>query len=128
MQLGIYGAGSVGKNLFDIALRVNARENRWEKIFFIDDSLHGEKDFYHSTVRSLQEVKQMHDYVETIVANGTPATRKKMANRLKDADLPLVNLIDPSAIVAETAKFTGGGQASFLIPQYPVMPLLAKIH
>ena len=37
MYLGIYGAGNLGKELYDIALRVNSYENRWEKIIFIDD-------------------------------------------------------------------------------------------
>ncbi len=108
MQLAIYGAGSLGKNLYDVALRVNERDHRWTDIFFIDD-IRQEHQFYQSQVHRLSEVQQMQEPVEAVVANGTPKDRKKMAEVLQQAGIALTNLIDPSAIIAPSAMFTGGG-------------------
>lgn len=120
MQLAIYGAGSLGKNFFDVALRVNERDHRWEDIFFIDD-VRKEREFYLGKVHRLSEVRKMDEPVEAVVANGTPRNRKNMAMILKKAGIPLTNLIDPSVIVAPSASFTGGGQLSYLTRRYPVM-------
>lgn len=50
----------------------------------------------------------MQEPVEAVVANGTPKNRKKMAEVLQQARISLTNLIDPSAIIAPSAMFTGG--------------------
>ena len=55
MQLAIYGAGSLGKQLYDVALRVNEQDRRWTDIFFIDD-VRQERQFYLSRVHRLTEV------------------------------------------------------------------------
>lgn len=122
MQLAIYGAGSLGKNLRDVALRVNERDHRWTDIFFIDDICR-KRQFYRSQVHCLSEVLQMQEPVEAVVANGTPKNRKKMAAVLRKAGISLTNLIDPSAIIAPSAVFTGGGFQSFLTRRFPVMLL-----
>lgn len=122
MRLAIYGAGSLGKELYDVALRVNERDQRWTDIFFIDD-IRQERQFYSSRVQRLAEVQQMQEPVEAVVANGTPKNRKKMAEVLRQAGISLTNLIDPSAIIAPSAMFTGGGFQSSLMRQFPVMLL-----
>lgn len=108
MQLAIYGAGSLGKQLYDVALRVNEQDRRWTDIFFIDD-VRQERQFYLSRVHRLTEVQQMDEPVEALVANGTPKNRKKMAVILREAGISLTNLIDPSVIISPSAMFTGGG-------------------
>lgn len=106
MQLAIYGAGRLGKELYDLAYRVNAIEHRWQNIFFIDD-IRPEKHFYLGDVLRLSEVHSIKDKMEAVVANGTPKYRKKMAEILKQAGIPLVNLIDPSAIISPSAHISG---------------------
>ena len=69
MQLAIYGAGRLGKELYDLSIRINAIDHRWQHIFFIDDIRH-EGQFY------------MKNKIEAVVANGTPRNRKKMAEVL----------------------------------------------
>lgn len=123
MQLAIYGAGRLGKELYDLAYRINAIEHRWQNIFFIDD-IRRERHFYFGDVLRLSEVHSIKDKIEAVVANGTPKYRKKMAEILKQADISLVNLIDPSAIISPSAHISGGGELSFAPTQaFPVMPL-----
>ena len=81
MQLAIYGAGRLGKELYDLSIRINAIDHRWQHIFFIDDIRH-EGQFYMSNVYRLSEAKRMKNKIEAVVANGTPRNRKKMAEVL----------------------------------------------
>ena len=38
MRLGIYGAGGLGREVYELALRINVKSSRWSEIIFIDDS------------------------------------------------------------------------------------------
>lgn len=107
MILGIYCAGSLGKELCDIAMRVNAIQDRWEKIIFIDDVTE-EKTWYGLEVHHLDEFEKRNDEIEFIIANGTPVDRKKIWNILKDAGMRLTNLVDPSSIISITARLGEG--------------------
>lgn len=107
MQLAIYGAGSLGKQLYDVAIRVNALEHRWQNIFFIDD-IRPERQFYLSDVYRLAEVQRMTDRVEAVIANGTPKNRRKMAGVLQQLGISLTSLIDPSVIISPSAVVREG--------------------
>lgn len=122
MQLAIYGAGRLGKELYDLAFRVNEIEHRWQNIFFIDDIRQG-RHFYLGDVHRLSEVQSVKDKLEAVVANGTPRNRKKMAEVLRQAGIPLVNLIDPSAIISPSALISGGERLYAPMQAFPVMPL-----
>ena len=37
MILGIYGAGGLGREVYELANVINSYNNRWDEIFFIDD-------------------------------------------------------------------------------------------
>ena len=36
MILGIYGAGGLGREVYELAKIINSCNNRWDQIFFID--------------------------------------------------------------------------------------------
>lgn len=101
-------SGTSWKKIYDLAYRINAIKHRWQNIFFIDD-IRRERHFYFGDVLRLSEVHSIKDKIEAVVANGTPKYRKKMAEILKQADISLVNLIDPSAIISPSAHISGGG-------------------
>lgn len=107
MILGIYCAGSLGKELCDIAMRVNVTQDKWEKIIFIDEVTE-ETSWYGLEVYHLDEFKKRDEEIEFIIANGTPVDRKKIWHILKDAGMRLTNLIDPSSIISPTAKLGEG--------------------
>lgn len=107
MILGIYCAGSLGKELYDIAARVNLAGKRWDKIIFVDE-IREEKTFYGLKVHRLKEFEEKSDEIEFIIANGTPVNRKKIWDILKGYGMRLTNLIDPTAIISPTAKLGEG--------------------
>ena len=76
-----------------------------------------------SNVYRLSEAKRMKNKIEAVVANGTPRNRKKMAEVLRQAGIPLVNLIDPSVIISPSALISGGKLSFANTQAFPVMPL-----
>lgn len=102
MILGIYCAGHLGKELYDIALRINERENKWEKIIFIDDVFE-DKLFYGAEVYRLSDMQNQSELLEVVIANGTPINRKALREKIESLNFSPVNLIDPTAIISPTA-------------------------
>ncbi len=107
MYLGIYGAGSLGKEIFDIAMRVNEKEDRWNNIFFLDD-IREEKEYYLGEVKRIYDFVGLMDELDIVIANGIPHNRKLIYDKVKALDGHLVNLIDPTVIVSPTARLGEG--------------------
>ncbi len=107
MILGIYGAGGLGREIYDVALRCNEKSKRWEKILFIDDfceecEFWGTKKVKFSTV-----INQRNDY-ECVVAVGEPSSREKLYQKLLAEKINIATLIDPTAIVSPFAVVQSG--------------------
>lgn len=107
MILGIYCAGSLGKELYDIAIRINAIDSYWDKIIFVDDVFQG-ISFYGAEVHRLEEFSTNRKDLEFVIANGTPVNRQSIYHKLVEGGYHLTNLIDPTAIVSSTAKLGKG--------------------
>jgi len=108
MHLGIYCAGRLGKELYDIAIRINQQEQRWTDIVFIDD-VYDAREFYGTKVfRPESYYDRSSDDIEIIIANGTPVERKRIREKVAELGLKLGNLIDPTAIVSPTAHLGKG--------------------
>jgi sugar O-acyltransferase (sialic acid O-acetyltransferase NeuD family) len=114
MNLLVYCSGGFGKEVIDIARRLNKAHLRWDRIAFIDDTRtqDSEKDAAHYGCPVFPfEAACNHfaDYeTEAIIANGEPSVRSALLEKLDAADLRLATLIDPSAVVSETALIGAG--------------------
>ena len=110
MKLCIYCAGGYGKEVYDIALRINAKESRWDEIVFIDDSPGMGDSAYLGRLFTMNSVlKEINtNTVEVIIANGEPAIRKQIFLKVKSNKLRVTTLVDPSAIISPTARLAEG--------------------
>jgi len=106
MQLLIYGSGGFGREVYDLACRINNKENRWVDISFIDD-VSKEKSLNGIKIYKFEEIFTLND-IECIVALGEPASREKLYNRLVEHNVKIATLIDPSAIVSKSATIKEG--------------------
>jgi len=105
--LFIYGAGGLGREVYDLACRINKKKKKWNEISFIDDireeeSLDGIK-IYKFTKALVQNGNS-----EFIVALGEPNSREKLFNKLKEKNLKLATLIDPTAIISPSSIIEEG--------------------
>lgn len=107
MILGIYCAGRLGKELYDIATRINQVSSRWERIVFVDDVFDGD-EFYGAEVHRPEEYLDEPGRIEIVIANGTPVNRESIREKVKRMGFSLTNLIDPTTIISPTARLGKG--------------------
>ena len=107
MVLGIYGYGGHGLEVEELARVINLKENRWEKIIFIDDAkdkIDNEKIFSFEDIISKYSPKD----IEFMTGIGEPVIREKLYNKVKEKDYSFAILVHPSASVAESAILEEG--------------------
>lgn len=103
----IYGAGGLGREIFDVATRQNAVTSAWEKIIFVDDFAPPGL-FYGTELIDFEALLALGPRVEGVIAVGEPAAREKLYIKLKENNIPLATFIDPTAIISPTAKLAKG--------------------
>ena len=107
MVLGIYGYGGHGLEVEELARVINLKENRWEKIIFVDDAkdkIDNEKIFSFEDIISKYSPKD----IEFMTGIGEPVIREKLYNKVKEKDYCFAILVHPSASVAESAILEEG--------------------
>lgn len=107
MVLGIYGYGGHGLEVEELARVINLKENRWEKIIFVDDAkdkIDNEKIFSFEDIISKYSPKD----IEFMTGIGEPVIREKLYNKVKEKDYNFAILVHPSASVAESAVLEEG--------------------
>lgn len=109
MELLIYGAGGLAKEVYDLIVR--SMPDRWEKIYFVDDFV-DEGPYYLSRSIKFSSIPRLFDgrsdEIEGIVAVGEPVYRELLAKKLEGAGIKLATVIDRTALRSPTAKIGEG--------------------
>ena len=123
MKLIIYCAGGFGREILDIAHRVNSVSKRWEIITFLDDVLDLGTLVSGVSTQKISDVRRMCEdgNCEFVIANGEPSVRKVLSDKIHD--YPLATLCDPTVIISATAKVGDG----LLVAAYSSIASNAKI-
>lgn len=103
MILAIYCAGGLGREVIEFARSIN----RWENIIFVDD-VTGEKIVSGADVFRFSEVEQFRGNLEFVIANGEPAVREILYNKVKNAGYPLGTLISPYCSILSKTEIGEG--------------------
>lgn len=111
-RLVIFCAGNLGKEVYDMAERVNEQQECWSDICFADNFF-TDPQFYGVPVHRLDGFLSEKEKVEFVVANGEPTVREELHIQLEKAGCHLINLIDPTAIISKTAQL---GQGIIIMP------------
>ncbi|MGI6071396.1 MAG: acetyltransferase [Lachnospiraceae bacterium] len=108
MVLGIYCAGGFGGVTLGLANKINELDNKWEKIYFIEDN--EEKANIGENIITFAEFNEKHpaDNAEIVIAAGEPRTREILFNKVKTAGYTLPNLIHPWANVENVLEIGEG--------------------
>ena len=109
-KLGIYGGGGFGKEVCDIALRINDKLPVWDEIFFVVDEQYLDTKPYYGRIVSIEDVlsKFDKDSLEMIIAVGEPVVRKNLFEKVKSMGIKFATLVDPSCIISDTAELGEG--------------------
>lgn len=109
-ELYVYCAGAFGKEVMDVARRVNAEQQCWSRIAFVDDFADEGSTVYDAEVfklSTLAEAENKADF-EIVIANGEPEARRKILELVDAAGISLGRVIDNTTIVVPTASVAGG--------------------
>lgn len=110
--LGIFCAGNLGREIYDMAFRINQETSRWEEIVFVDNYPKTEQ-YYETRVYRLTDWTDRKSEIEFVIANGEPGTRRAIYDQLKEGGHCITSLIDPTAILSPTARI---GEGSIVAP------------
>jgi len=103
MTLAIYCAGGLGKEVLELARTVN----RWERVIFVDDVIQ-EKEYQGLSVYRFEEIGNLGENIEFIIASGEPQGRKKLYEKIKGAGYSLATIISPWAGVSPSSRIGEG--------------------
>lgn len=109
MTLAIYCAGGLGKEIIALARSVNV----WNEIIFVDDITDAD---WHAGAKVFRfnDLRGYNDELEFIIANGEPAVRESLYNKIKGAGYKMATVCGPSctifpgATVGEGCVFLAG--------------------
>lgn len=107
MILAIYGSGGLGREILDLAKRINSKNKKWEEFVFIDDIRQDER-FAGIRCLSFDAFLLEKDNSESVIALGEPRHRKKLFEKLVNHNVKIATLIDPTAIVSDSANIDAG--------------------
>ena len=108
MILGIYGAGGLGREIYDIAKRINIKNNSWSSIVFINDNISDTNNKLVSLEFSLKDFVAINEPKQAVIAVGEPKIRMKLYDKLIQNNVELINLFDPTAIISDQAIINKG--------------------
>jgi sugar O-acyltransferase (sialic acid O-acetyltransferase NeuD family) len=110
MKLGIYGAGGLGREVFELVKSINHKFNRWNEVFFIDDAADTISNPAGLQVNCFKDVlnKTELSEVEICIAVGEPSIRLMLSERILNSQLRLATLIHPE-IVIPSSTIIGSG-------------------
>jgi sugar O-acyltransferase (sialic acid O-acetyltransferase NeuD family) len=109
MVLLIYCAGGFGREVMDIARRVNARQGRWDALAFIDDNGGAPKSYGTDVYRFEASIERFgRDGAEFVIANGEPVVRKMLRERIDTAGARWGAVVDETAIISAAASIGPG--------------------
>ncbi len=109
MILGIYGAGSLGREVYELGLDINDASHRWNKILFISD-VEVDTAKLHTDVLSMDEFCDAFsaDEAEVAIAIGEPEYRELMRKKVQSRGYKLATMIHPSCRISRFAKIEDG--------------------
>lgn len=110
MKMFIYCAGGFGKEVYDVASRFNRQAERWDELLFIDDYQEAGAACYGTKVYPFSAVLERFDpaEIQIVIANGEPAHRQTLYERVTSSAIPLGQVVDLTSVVADTAQLAEG--------------------
>lgn len=103
MTLGIYGAGGLGREVFELANFINSRNNFWNEIIFIDDA-ENTANPRNAVILKFEEIisKYEIDNFEVCIAIGEPSIRKILFDKLIKNNITISTLIHPTVEIPKS--------------------------
>ena len=107
--LGIYGAGGLGREVFELAIAINNSKQRWSEIVFIDDGENIENPRGLSIYKFAEIIKKIDvNNIEICIAIGEPEIRKNLYKKLVKNRMRVATLVHPEVTIPESTRIEAG--------------------
>lgn len=107
MQIGIYGAGGFGREIFEMSSNSNLTEYV-DNTIFIDDFRVKGKLIFETECVTLQEFREQTSQPKIVIGVGAPQSRKLLRERVSNHGIPLQSIISSDARVSRFAVLEEG--------------------
>jgi sugar O-acyltransferase (sialic acid O-acetyltransferase NeuD family) len=109
MTLGIYGAGGLGREVFELANIINSCNNFWTEIVFIDDAKVTINP-RQASILKFEDIKNKYklDDIEVCIAIGEPSIRKILFKKLINSNITISTLIHPKVEIPKSTVIGKG--------------------
>jgi sugar O-acyltransferase (sialic acid O-acetyltransferase NeuD family) len=103
MVLGIYGAGGLGREVYELANIINSNVNCWDEIFFIDDGdlITNPRNILIVKFENLKNSFNQ-EKVEVCIAIGEPLIRKDVFDKLCNNNMRIATLVHPEIYIPKS--------------------------
>ncbi len=109
MVLGIYGAGGLGREVFELASVINNNNKQWSEIIFIDDADEIDNP---RNIRVLKFSDIINEFsgidIEICIATGEPGIRKILYDKIIANGLELTTLVHPDVVIPHSTTIGKG--------------------
>lgn len=106
--LGIYGAGGLGREVYELAKIINGRERMWDGFVFIVDTV-TDAEVNGLKVLEYEEARRKYGAaLDVTVGIGEPVVRKMKFEQLKKDDINTPTLIHPDTHIPDTTTVGKG--------------------
>lgn len=109
MILGIYGAGGLGREVYELANLINSYDNRWDEVVFIDDGeiVNNPRNALIIKFQNLEDRFSLED-IEVCIAVGEPHIRKLLFDKLNDNNIAITSIVHPEVIIPKSTTIGKG--------------------
>jgi sugar O-acyltransferase (sialic acid O-acetyltransferase NeuD family) len=109
MILGIYGAGGLGREVYELAQVINRVKLRWTEIIFIDDA-EITNNPRNATIIQYSDVQKRFEVgdIEICIAIGEPSIRKILYSKLLSDGMMITSLIHPEVFIPDSSTIAKG--------------------
>lgn len=107
MNLLIYGSGGVGKDVADLAWKINEVDRKWDNIYFIDD-VRQEETHYGLKILNFEQALPYKEDSECVIGLGEPEYREELFNKCKKNGFHMATLVHPTANISKSVTIGEG--------------------
>lgn len=109
MILGIYGAGGLGREVYEVAHTINRQSSFWSEIIFIDDG-DNIKDIRKVPIYTFKEAlcRFSQEPFEVCIAVGEPSVRQVLYDKLVAKGIKIATLVHPEVSIPDSTMIGEG--------------------
>jgi sugar O-acyltransferase (sialic acid O-acetyltransferase NeuD family) len=107
LKCAIYGSGSLGRDVYEVAVRRNEVSLLWDDIVFVND-FEEEQILVKPYRFKFESILKDKDNFECVIAVGEPSDREILYDKVIDSGIKLTSIIDPTAIISPKSTIGQG--------------------